>query len=156
TKRLPVASGIGGGSADAAATLRGLADLWNLRLPSDRLQALALQLGADVPVCVAGLPSFFGGIGDEVVPAPPLPAAPLVPVTPGIPVAPPAVFRARAAGRYSAPARWTATVPDAAALAALLAERANDLTDPAATLAPVIADVLVDLRRQPGCLLARL
>ena len=156
TKRLPVASGIGGGSADAAATLRGLGELWNLRLPPDRLQTIALGLGADVPVCLAGLPSFFGGIGDEVAPAPPLPPAAIVLVNPGIPLATAAVFRARAAGRYSAPARWTAAVPEVGALATLLAARANDLTESAVALAPVIADVLADLERQPGCLLARL
>jgi 4-diphosphocytidyl-2-C-methyl-D-erythritol kinase len=155
-KRLPVASGIGGGSADAAATLRGLDDLWNLRLSNDRLQAIALQLGADVPVCLAGTPSFFGGIGDELTVAPGLPAAAIVLVNPGTPLPTASVFRARPVGNYSKPARWTAAAPDAVALAGLLSDRANDLTDPAIALVPAIAEVLADLDHQPGCLLARL
>jgi 4-diphosphocytidyl-2-C-methyl-D-erythritol kinase len=160
TKRLPVASGIGGGSADAAATLRGLDRLWGTDLPPAHLARIALDLGADVPVCLSGVPSFFGGIGEEIALAGPLPPAHLVLVNPGQPLATAAVFRARAASptgsRYSKPDRWTAELPDAAALAGMLAKRRNDLTDAAVGLAPEIGDVLAILERQPACLLARL
>jgi len=160
TKRLPVASGIGGGSADAAATLRGLNRLWNLGLPQTALAQIGLGLGADVPVCLAGVPSFFGGIGDEIVSAGPLPRAHVVLVNPGVPLATAAVFRARAQAatdaRYSQPARWTEAVPDALALAGLLARRSNDLTTAAIGLRPAIADVLAAIEHQPSCLLARL
>ena len=160
TKRLPVASGIGGGSADAAATLRGLNRLWNLGLPERALAQIGLGLGADVPVCVAGVPSFFGGIGDEIASAGPLPRAHVVLVNPGAPLATAAVFRARAQGAagggYSQPARWTDAVPDAVALAGLLAKRSNDLTAAAISLLPAIADVLAALEQVPACLLARL
>ena len=159
-KRLPVASGIGGGSADAAATLHGLNALWNLRLPDQRLRAIALDLGADVPVCVTGAPSFFGGIGEEIALAPPLPRAHVVLVNPGTPLPTASVFRRRAATpagtQYSAPSRWTTAVPDAVTLAGLLAKRRNDLTDAAAALVPDIGDVLTRLGHVPDCLLARL
>jgi 4-diphosphocytidyl-2-C-methyl-D-erythritol kinase len=160
TKRLPVASGIGGGSADAAATLRSLDRLWKLGLPERHLARIGLGLGADVPVCLAGLPSFFGGIGEEVALAPPLPNAHLVLVNPGAPLATVAVFRARAVrpegSRYAAPARWTEPPADAVALAGLLAKRGNDLTEAAIGLMPAIGDVLALLGQQPACLLARL
>jgi 4-diphosphocytidyl-2-C-methyl-D-erythritol kinase len=160
TKRLPVASGIGGGSADAAATLHGLNRLWNLGLPASALAQIGLGLGADVPVCLAGLPSFFGGIGDEIQPAGPLPRAHVVLVNPGAPLATAAVFRARAqamaGAAYSQPARWAAAVPDTLALAGMLAKRGNDLTAAAIGLLPAIVDVLAALEQQPPCLLARL
>ena len=73
TKRLPVASGIGGGSADAAATLRALARLWEIGADHPSLRPLAARLGADVPVCLTGRPAYFGGVGDIIDPAPPLP-----------------------------------------------------------------------------------
>jgi 4-diphosphocytidyl-2-C-methyl-D-erythritol kinase len=159
TKRLPVASGIGGGSADAAATLHGLNRLWNLGLPESALARIGLGLGADVPVCLAGAPSFFGGIGDEIAAVGPLPRAHVVLVNPGAPLATAAVFqaRARAAGaHYSQPARWTDAVPDAITLAGLLAKRSNDLTAAAVGLLPPISDVLAALEQQAPCLLARL
>jgi len=160
TKRLPVASGIGGGSADAAATLRGLNRLWNLKLPERALAQIGLGLGADVPVCLAGVPSFFGGIGDEIASAGPLPRAHVVLINPGAPLATAAVFRARARGAAgggcSQPARWTHAVPDALALAGLLAKRTNDLTAAAIGLLPAIADLLAALEQVPACLLARL
>ena len=70
TKRLPIASGIGGGSADAAAALRGLDRLWGLDLGAARLAAIAAPLGADIPVCVAARAARMGGIGELLSPAP--------------------------------------------------------------------------------------
>ncbi|WP_035693335.1 4-(cytidine 5'-diphospho)-2-C-methyl-D-erythritol kinase [Azospirillum halopraeferens] len=154
-KRLPVASGIGGGSADAAATLRALARLWEVPFDDPRLYEVAVTLGADVPVCLAGRPAFMGGIGERLDAAPALPACHAVLANPGVAVPTPAVFRARR-GPFSAPARFAHAPADAAALAALLAERRNDLAEPALTVAPVIADVLAALDATDGCLLARL
>jgi len=162
TKALPVASGIGGGSADAAACLRALARLWGLPPDGPALFAVAAGLGADVPVCVAGRSCYFGGIGDELDEAPDLPETHVVLVNPNVPVPTPAVFKAMAAARaesgstFSAPARFARKPADAADLAALLRERSNDLTAPALTVAPVIADVLAALERSVGCLLSRL
>lgn len=155
TKNLPVASGIGGGSADAAAALLALLELWDARLSSDVLRALALKLGADVPVCCAGQNSFMGGIGDEIATAPRLPPVGLVLVNPGTKLATVEVFKARR-GSFSAPARFTRTPRDAADLADLLRTRTNDLAEPAARLCPAIPAVLEALSASPGCRLSRL
>ena len=92
-KHLPVASGIGGGSADAAAALRLLARLWGVAVP----EGLAIRLGADVPVCLAQAPSRMAGVGEALSPGPSLPPFGMVLANPGTAVATPAVFRARAA-----------------------------------------------------------
>ena len=154
-KRLPVASGIGGGSADAAATLQALARLWRLDPDAVDLPALALRLGADVPMCLAGRTVFVGGIGEQIAPAPPLPAFSLLLANPGVAVATPSVFAARRGG-FSAPCRFSAPPADARALAELLSQAGNDLAEAAERLAPEIADVLAALRAQPGALLCRM
>lgn len=155
TKNLPVASGIGGGSADAAAALRALCALWAVRPGGAVLDALAAKLGADVPVCLDGKAAFISGIGEQRAAAPKLPAAGLVLVNPGIPLATPAVF-AKRTGPFSPPARFGAAPEDAAGLAALLRERRNDLTEAATSLVPEIRAVLAALAASPGCLLARM
>jgi len=152
-KNLPVASGIGGGSADAAAALRMLSRHWGLDAP---LHDLALRLGADVPVCLASAPARMSGIGDLLLPAPNLPAFGILLCNPGIAVSTAEVFRARAEKTFSLPAELPESWPSAAEMAAALAELHNDLEDPAIGLAPVIGDVLAALRRLPGCLLARM
>jgi 4-diphosphocytidyl-2-C-methyl-D-erythritol kinase len=154
-KRLPVAAGIGGGSSDAAATLRALSDLWSVALPADELAALALTLGADVPVCLAGNPAFVGGIGEGLTPAPQLPPVPIVLANPLRALSTPKVFEARE-GPFSAPARFDQVPMDAAALAGLLAERRNDLTEAAVALVPEVAALLLALEAVPGTLLARM
>lgn len=155
TKRLPVAAGIGGGSADAAATLAGLMRLWDIVLPPAEIHALALALGADVPVCLAGRPTAMGGIGEVLRPAPPLPPAWLALVNPRVALATPAVFKARSGG-FSDPAPLETTPRDAAHLAALLTARRNDLTAAAISLAPPVGEALALLAAQPACLLARM
>ena len=155
TKTLPVAAGIGGGSADAAAALRALTRLWDLRPASEDLARLALKLGADVPVCLSSRAAFMGGIGDALAPAPALPAGHLLLVNPGVAVATKAVFAARGAP-FSAPARFAAPPADVAGLAALLAARRNDLEAPARRIAPEAAASGVALAAEPGCLLARM
>jgi 4-diphosphocytidyl-2-C-methyl-D-erythritol kinase len=154
-KQLPVAAGLGGGSADAAAAIRGLVSLWGIDAPAPALHALAASLGADVPVCLAGRPSFVGGIGERIVPAPALPPAWLVLVNPGIPLSTAAVFAARQGG-FSAPSRWREPISDLRALAARLAACRNDLEAPALALVPEIREVLATLRDTAGCMLARM
>ncbi len=151
-KNLPVASGIGGGSADAAAALRLLRRAWGLDAP---LQNIALRLGADVPVCLACAPARMGGIGEVLTPAPVLPEIGMVLINPGIPVATAEVFRTRPAV-FSEPARLAPAWADAAAMAAALAELRNDLQATAIRLQPDIAQVLARLRALPGALLARM
>ncbi len=156
-KRLPVASGIGGGSADAAAALRLLARLWEGAGSLDRegMQPLALALGADVPVCLAQRPARMRGVGEVLDAAPALPPCALVLVNCGLAVPTPAVFGARAHG-FREPAVLPAAWPDAAAMAADLARLHNDLQPAAIALCPPIADVLAAIAAQPGCLLARM
>ncbi len=155
TKRLPIASGIGGGSADAAATLHALARLWRLDLEPSALAAIGLGLGADVPVCVYGRSAFFAGIGEIVTPTPALPPAWLVLANPGIALATPQVFKARSGG-FSGPGRFEAVPANAAELAAVLKLRGNDLTEAAVHLAPVIGTALAELEALPGALLTRM
>ena len=155
TKRLPVAAGLGGGSADAAAVLRALTRLWALPPDLPAVRTVAAGLGADVPVCVDGRTRFVGGIGERLAPAPAVNGVPMLLVNPGSPVSTPAVFKARQ-GPYSATDRFEMAESDPQHLAALLGERRNDLTQAACRLCPDIATVLTALRRRDGCLLARL
>jgi 4-diphosphocytidyl-2-C-methyl-D-erythritol kinase len=154
-KHLPVASGIGGGSADAAAALRALARLTGRDLPPD---VDVLRLGADVPVCLAGRSTRMSGIGETLAPLPPLPPVWVVLVNPRVPVPTPKVFAALAR-RDSPP------VPDlpasalgsAGALAGWLAKHTrNDLVSPARLLDPILDEVQSSLSATPGCLLARM
>jgi 4-diphosphocytidyl-2-C-methyl-D-erythritol kinase len=155
-KHLPAAAGIGGGSSDAAATLRALAMLWEVPLGEPELMELAIQLGADVPACLAGHPVRVGGIGEEIMPAGVLPDAGIVLANPRRPLPTAAVFR-RYRGPYRPAGRFDPAPPqDAAELAATLASRHNDLTEAARELVPEIGAVLDRLARLPGALLARM
>ncbi|MEQ8388676.1 MAG: 4-(cytidine 5'-diphospho)-2-C-methyl-D-erythritol kinase [Alphaproteobacteria bacterium] len=157
-KTLPAAAGIGGGSADAAATLRLLCALWGLTPRGDDLESLARRLGADVPVCLAGQAARASGIGDELAPVGDLPPLWLVLVNPGVAVPTPAVF-ARRQGAFTEPALAAAAVAggrDRAAFIAALRETRNDLLAPALELAPEIGDVLAAIQASEGCLLARM
>ncbi len=155
-KHLPVASGIGGGSADAAAALRLLKRLWRLDTSSSELIAIAAGLGADVPVCVGGRPARMSGIGEQIAPLAGLPDLPLVLVNPGCAVSTAEVFarlqRRDNAGLPDMPAAFSSS-EDAAGY---LATCRNDLEAPALAVAPVIAEVLSHLAAMPGCLLARM
>lgn len=152
-KLLPVASGIGGGSADAAATLRVLGRLWNRPVPpADAI----LSLGADVPVCLAGQPARMRGIGEDILPLPPLPEnAALVLVNPRLPVSTPAVFASLARRDNPPLAPLPGRFPDARSLADWLGAQRNDLQQAACGLCPPITAAL-DALRATDCLLARM
>ena len=154
-KNLPVAAGLGGGSADAAATLRGLDRLWRLGLGTAALAPLAERLGADVPVCLAARPARMRGIGERLEPVPDLPALALLLVNPRRPLATAAVFAALGPlpaappERGPPPGAWSAFLD-------WLRVRPNHLEGPARRLLPAIDEVLAALARQPGCALARM
>jgi 4-diphosphocytidyl-2-C-methyl-D-erythritol kinase len=154
-KRLPAAAGIGGGSSDAAAALCALSQLWKHPLDKQSLAALALELGADVPACLAGRPVWIGGIGEALELAGRLPPAGIVLANPRRPLPTAAVFQRRS-GRFSAPGRFDPMPPDAAGLATVLASRRNDLTEAAQALVPEIGAVLKLLAALPGALIARM
>ncbi len=155
TKNLPVASGIGGGSTDAAAALRLLAAHWRMPPDAPLLHEIAASLGQDVPCCLAAQSCYFQGIGDIITPAQALPLTHAVLVNPNRAVPTPAVFKARQGGFTLAnPLASPPSTP--AALASALAERTNALTEAACSLCPAINDVLAALQAQPSCLLARM
>ena len=155
TKNLPIASGIGGGSADAAATLRGLARLWGLKPDGDELLAVAETLGSDVPVCVSSRAQWMEGRGEILTALDPLPAMAMVLVNPGVAVPTPKVFAAltdRRGTNLSPPPRFKGPTD----FIAYLKNTSNDLEAPARSIAPIIDDVLGALTCQPDVHLARM
>ncbi|MBX2831849.1 MAG: 4-(cytidine 5'-diphospho)-2-C-methyl-D-erythritol kinase [Rhodospirillales bacterium] len=157
-KRLPVASGIGGGSADAAAAIRLLCDMWKLDLDHQALSRIALSLGADVPVCLHGQTCLMSGIGDELTDLADLPPIPMLLINPGKAVSTPEIFKAREDEAFSQSGLWDTRQQfnSGAALADALSECGNDLTLSATSILPEICDVLNALAREEGCLLARM
>jgi 4-diphosphocytidyl-2-C-methyl-D-erythritol kinase len=154
-KNLPIASGIGGGSADAAAALRVLNMLWDAKLSNDALRVIGATLGADVPVCVESRPMRMQGIGEVLNEAPTLPPFGLLLVNPRVTLPTPAVFGART-GAFSSPANIPVRFADAASFADWLRPLGNDLEAAAVSLCPAVAQVLAAIAAQPGCLLARM
>lgn len=155
-KSLPVAAGIGGGSADAAAALRLMAGLSSQAIPIAELSALAAQLGADVPACLLSRPLVARGIGEILAPLPEFPELHIVLVNPMVPLATADVFRRlRSHDNYSLPALPT-PLTRPAQLGIWLSETRNDLEPPAIKLVPVIGDLIERLRAAPGCILARM
>ncbi len=157
--QLPVAAGLGGGSADAAAALRLIARANGLTPDDPELFAAARATGADVPVCLDPRPRIMRGLG-EILSAPlTLPALPAVLVNPGVAVATKEVFVSWAtASSPSSPAEYAilGTLHTHEALLQFLLAQSNDLERPAIALAPVIANVLAALREGAGCELARM
>jgi 4-diphosphocytidyl-2-C-methyl-D-erythritol kinase len=141
TKNLPVASGIGGGSADAAATLRALSQLWGVALPD------GLALGADVPACIAARTLRLQGVGDIITPLPALPPMEVVLVNPGVSVPTPLIFNALTSKKNTGMPAQLPTWQTAIDFAGWLAHQRNDLYAPAAQIAPQINDVLTMLRK---------
>jgi 4-diphosphocytidyl-2-C-methyl-D-erythritol kinase len=155
SKRLPVAAGLGGGSADAAAALRLLARANGLALDDPRLMQAARTTGADVPVCLNPCTRLMRGIGDILSAPLDLPRLFALLVNPGVAVATRDVF----AGLTMPSATNTAPTPPPQQAAALFAEIAagrNDLEAPAIELEPVIAEALATLRKLSGSRLARM
>ncbi len=157
-KNLPVASGIGGGSAAAAATLRALARLWGVRIEEHMPAALAFTLGADVPVCLDSRPAFMWARGERVARIAGLPHFALLLVNPGVAVSTAAVFKALGAPALAE----MPTVVERPAFASLdvllewLTVNGNDLEAPARSVVPAIGDVLAAIAATKGCRLARM
>jgi len=146
-KNLPVASGIGGGSSDAAATLRALNELWSLKLPTEELLQVARTLGADVPVCVSGQTAFMTGAG-ETFERMKAPAFAAVLVNPLIPLPTANVYRqfdrmnlGSELGARQAPL-WSSPQEALQEIAAL----GNDLEPAARALLPEIEDIFAIMR----------
>lgn len=159
-KQLPVASGIGGGSADAAAALRAIVRLNDLAIDEPALAAIALQLGADVPVCLRSTACRMRGIGDIIDPWPDAPRLHAVLVNPLVGVSTASIFRhlglAPGSKANAAITDAFADATDTGAALAWLALSRNDLEPAACHLEPVISDVLGAVGQLPGCGLARM
>ncbi|MCB5203050.1 4-(cytidine 5'-diphospho)-2-C-methyl-D-erythritol kinase [Neorhizobium sp. T786] len=149
-KNLPIASGIGGGSADAAATLRGLQRLWQASPDADDLAHLALTLGADVPMCLEGVPALARGVGEELHPLSRFPSLPMVIGNPLRGVSTPEVF-SKLGTKHNPPlgslddSDWMDT----------LSRLRNDLEGPARGLVPEIGEIS-GLIAAEGALLTRM
>jgi 4-diphosphocytidyl-2-C-methyl-D-erythritol kinase len=154
-KRIPVAAGLGGGSADAAAALRLIARANGVASDDRRLADAAIACGADVPVCLESKPRIMRGLGDELDPPVALPRLHAVLVNPGVPLATADVF---AAFRGDEPSNMPVDhVPlERGALLSWLAARGNCLTRAAVVRVPAIADVLAATGELPDCRLARM
>ncbi len=154
TKNLPIASGIGGGSSDAAAALSGLAEFWKIKIAPSSLGVVGLGLGADVPMCLSGKPLFAKGIGDEISLASPFPALQLVLVNPGVEISTPAVFSALS-NKTNKPLSLHANLSSIQGLCQWLSAQRNDLQYPALIMQPVIRDAIYALS-ETGALVARM
>ncbi len=156
TKTLPVASGIGGGSSDAAAALRGLRRLWGLATDDARLGAIAAGLGSDVPVCVGAAPAFMEGRGEILRPVAALPRLAMLLVNPGMAVPTKEVFAGLDSRSGVDMALPEGRFRDTADLLRYLETTRNDLEAPALKLAPVIGEVLAAIAALPGALFTRM
>jgi 4-diphosphocytidyl-2-C-methyl-D-erythritol kinase len=149
-KYIPVAAGLGGGSADAAAMLKALNDYWELGWPTAKLAVLASELGADVPACLSERAVIARGIGDELSPAPALPEFSLLLANPRVPTSTPDVFRAFVCANATITPRNLPPLPQAWAtvdeMAADFTLRGNDLLPAALAVAPAIGEVLEALQ----------
>ena len=157
-KRLPVASGLGGGSSDAGAAFRVLRETLGLKVDDARLEALAASLGSDGAACLWGAPVIAQSRGERLSPAPGLPPLDAVLVNPRVPVSTAEVYR-----RFDEDGRFGGVVPpaapdafeDATELAAWLTVQRNDLEAAAVATAPAVGAVLETLAGEPEALLAR-
>jgi len=184
-KHIPVGAGLGGGSADAAAVLSGLKTLWRIDIDDAGMAELALQLGSDVPVCLASKTAWVSGIGEQIIliPSPiggrlgggrnkvkpsqvsPHPNPPpngegilnlwAVLVNPGMKLLTKDVFR-HFSGEFSSPSLAPDVIASRDALLSILKPKHNALEPPAMKLMPVIGEVLAAIRATPGCGLSRM
>lgn len=156
TKRIPVAAGLGGGSADAAATLRLLQRAWRPPISETRITEIAAQLGADVPMCLVSRPLVARGIGEAITLLAGMPALPLALVHPGVAVSTAAVFAARS-GAFGTPLPAPpGRFADPSDVAQWLKGTRNDLAESAGKLEPAVAQAVAALAADDTCLFARM
>lgn len=155
TKNLPVSSGIGGGSADAAAALNGLVELWQLDVDQQTLSETALSLGADVPVCLDSRTCRMSGVGEMLTDVANFAPVDCVLVNPGVAVSTPAVFGALALPVDEAAFAGLPEIPTGDFIG-WFGETRNDLQRAAIDLTPEIAETTTALEQTPDCQLARM
>lgn len=157
-KKLPVSSGIGGGSADAAATIRGMMEIMNIEGHTSELESMALSLGADVPVCLQSQNIRMRGIGERFEPFDFDSPLHLLLVNPGVSVSTAEIFQKRSARKapFSQDRALPEKVKNLSQIVEILSESANDLEQEACLAAPEIKTVLTALKSNENCLLARM
>lgn len=155
-KHLPLASGVGGGSADAAATLHALVEHWSLPIALEDLLALGRTIGADVPVCLRGMPTLVSGDGDRLASVPDLPGFALVLVNPRVEVPTAKVFGGLEVRTGAYPQPFPPQMDSLRGFVAWLDRTSNDLASPAKQIAPQVMHVEHALTASTGCLLARM
>lgn len=154
-KKLPVASGIGGGSSDAATALWLLAEHWGIPTSDPLLARIAGGLGQDVTCCLETKTCYFRDIGNVTDPGPDLPHVDIVLANPNVALPTPAVYKART-GEFTSSARLEREPRSGMELISMLHERKNDLTEAACKLCPEIRTILAELAITPRCQLARM
>ncbi|QPM90703.1 4-(cytidine 5'-diphospho)-2-C-methyl-D-erythritol kinase [Pseudooceanicola algae] len=150
-KHLPNAAGLGGGTADAAAVLRGLQQMTGAA-PLENPE----RIGADLPVCLFNRPARMQGVGERISPVPPLPPLPALLINPGVALSTPQVFSALKRRHNGAMDDIPRGLQTPAETATWLREQRNDLQSAALSCAPEIGTALAALDALPGCLLARM
>ncbi|MCB9989748.1 MAG: 4-(cytidine 5'-diphospho)-2-C-methyl-D-erythritol kinase [Rhodospirillales bacterium] len=157
TKNMPLAAGLGGGSADAAAVIRAMLDAWQVAPQAVQgLDAFLLSLGADVPVCMRCRPAVIRGIGEEITYLDEIPEMPILLVNPQKHCPTPDVFKAFAGREFSAPHPVPVSVKHTQDYLELLLAARNDLEAPAQTIVPGIKTVLEAISNAEGGRLARM
>ncbi len=154
-KHIPVGGGLGGGSADAAAVLRGLVRLWNIRVDPGALKSIALLLGSDVPACLAMQPAVIGGVGERVKPLPVSAEAWVVLVNPGSSLSTAEVYE-KFSGQFQRKNVMVPALHSFDNLIRTIEPAHNALEEPALALEPEIRRILAALRGEQGCALARM
>lgn len=155
TKNLPLASGLGGGSADAAAAIWGLLEWWEISNQASYLPGLMARLGADIPVCLHCRPTRVRGIGDVLDPVPLLDEIPVILINPGKPCPTAEVFM-HYAHDFKEPIPLPDDLEDFSTLVEFLRFQDNDLSRSACEIVPEIKSIIEALQGQDGCALARL
>lgn len=155
-KMLPVAAGIGGGSADAAATLRMAARMSQSDISIAELSEVALELGADVPMCLFSRTCIIGGVGEKIQVVDPFPKLQLVLANPGVGVPTAQIFRQLKSKSNPQMPPLPTQVEHSAALALWLQDTRNDLEIPAIQIVPQIAELTREMAHLPGCILSRM
>lgn len=157
TKNIPVAAGVGGGSADAAAAMWAVSRLYGVDTKEKvDLFEIGRGLGSDVPACLFRRPCFASGTGRDLMAAPVMPEAGILLVNPGVKLSTASVFKARKGGFTPDGSNLQANLEKVPLLVSFLKNRANDLTDAAVKLCPAVEDVLYALEQLPGCRLSRM
>lgn len=155
TKNIPIGAGLGGGSADAAATIKGLLSFWKKKLPPLELQDILVNLGADVPMCYYAKACIVEGIGEKITPIKIPSQIPALLIFPNKFCSTADIFNSYNS-KYTPPINITDNLSNQSELYKFLKKQKNDLTSSASQKIPEITHVLQTLKNLNGCYIARM